>query len=114
MIRHGDRISVTEFLLANRVCFENRGVSLRRTRLHPFKKRRTDVEAQLCVEIVVKLDAAVAAEYACVRHGCIALAFDALVPIMEWRCRWLVLNHACPRIFARRLIEVTMYDNRSH
>ena len=113
MVRHRKRVAVAEFLDAQSICLEYRCVSRRRVDLHPLEKRRTDIEAHRSIQIVPTLDFAIGTENPCLRHRSIALAVDALIPIVKWRSARLRVYLSRPGILAWRLVEMPMHDNGS-
>ena len=74
----------------------------------PAQKRRPEVEADVCVVIdraIGQFDE---------RVGFVALKVNPLVPVVKRRGAWLPFDDPGPGIFTRRLIEVTVNDERGH
>lgn len=74
----------------------------------PTQKRRPEVEADVCVVIdraIGQFDE---------RVGFVALKVNPLVPVVKRRGAWLSFDDPGPGIFTRRLIEVTVNDERGH
>ena len=113
VVGHRDRVTVSEPRRADPVRVQNGGVGLRRTRLQPLEERWPDVEAHRGVQVVPVLDAPVGTEHARARHRRVALAFDALVPVVKRRRARLAIHHAGPWVFARWLVEVAVHHHRS-
>src|SRR5579871_5801280 len=80
----------------------------------PSHQRRPEVETQVGVVVYDALDLALAVNDARVRVRAVALRVDALVPVMRRTRALFALDRSGPRIFARRLIEMAMNDDRGH
>src|SRR5688572_7415840 len=80
--------------------------------LEPARQSGTEVGAQEAI-VVDQLQHAIAFVDAREGVGAIALGVDALVPIVKRRRRRLLVDLAGPRILPRRLVEVTVNDQRA-
>src|SRR5262249_59430186 len=79
----------------------------------PGEERGADVEGDL-LEVVDDVENAIGVvDTARGRVRRVALRRDALVPVVERRCRVLDLDGLEPRILARRLIEVSVDGNEA-
>jgi hypothetical protein len=91
---------------------EDARVGLRVAAFEPREQRRAEVEAEVRVVVDDALDAAVGVDDAGVAVRAVALGVDALVPVVEGTRARLALDEARPGVLARRLVEVTVYDQR--
>src|SRR2546423_5949233 len=91
------------------ICSDDAGIRVGMMTFNPTQQCRTEIETDQFI-VVHKLLIAFRFTDADERVRAIALEMNAFVPIMKGRRAWLFFNDSRPRIFARRLIEVTMDD----
>src|ERR1041385_4678447 len=77
--------------------------------LHPGEKGWPKVEADPRVVVHNLAYPAIAIEDARSRIRRVTFRCDPLVPVMEWIGRFLSFHRFQPRVFPRRLVEVSMY-----
>src|SRR5205085_2892718 len=95
---------------ARAVGFDDARVSKRMMLFEPRDERRAEVETDIGVVVDNALDAPARINHARESVRAIALAEDAFVPIGKGARARLRLDGISPRIFARRLIEMAVYD----
>src|SRR5439155_791222 len=88
------------------------GLGVRCLPLDPFEQRRSEVETDSLERVQDLRDATVGRMHARGDDSAIALVLDALVPVVERRCRRLDGDLVEPRIFPRRLVEMPVDDDR--
>src|SRR6266571_3602442 len=111
-LRDGVAMSAT-LLCAFTIGIDYAAVGVRMMIFEPGQQCRTKIETDVLVvvdESFVWLSTADADKRIC----SITFEMNALVPIVKRRGARLFFNHSRPRIFARRLIEVTVNDQCGH
>ena len=98
VVRHRQRVAVTEAPRARVVRANHRVQDVARLPLHPVEQRRTEVEAE---------------EFVARDQGTVRFLRDPHVPIVFGRSRWLGVNLIGPRILTRWLVEVPVNDDES-
>ena len=113
VVRGGDGVAVAAKPDgAGRVGGENGAIRGRRRALHPLQQGRADVEAQRLIHIHHVRDAPIGRQQPRGRHGGVALALDALVPVVRGGGIGLALHDLEPGILARRLVEMSVHHHR--
>jgi len=95
-------------LAAETVSFDNAAQYLGRSFFHPRQKGRPEVETHPRVIVQQIDDLALAVHEAGTAVWSVTLSADALSPVVEWSCRVLNFDRLQPRIFARRLVKVSV------
>ena len=103
-----DGVAVTETLDALLVGFLDAPVGIRRVRANPTHERGAHVETHVLVVVYYVYNVAMRAQYTASGIGAIALARDAVVPVVVRARAGLVLDDAGPGIFAGRLVKMSV------
>jgi hypothetical protein len=110
----GDRVSMPEARAAFPVGIENARVRVGRCTLEPLEKRRPEVEADVLQRVDDAIDPPVGCQHARGDDGTIALLLDARIPVVVRRGGRFALDLFEPRVFAWRLIEMSVNDDAAH
>src|SRR5580765_5193802 len=93
--------------------FDDARVSVSVMLIQPTQQCRTEIKIDVCVVVdELFIGTCLADANKCI--GPITFEMNSLVPIVERRGARLRGNDSGPRIFARRLIEVAVNDERGH
>ena len=105
----GDCVAVAfQSLGTSLVRFLNSPIGIRSVRANPSHQGRTHVETHKVIVVDNIDNASVRRKNTACRIGTVTLASNAVVPVVKRACTGLVFDDACPGIFARRLVKMTV------